>query len=183
VQTPYIFSLSVSGWVHVNVNGLSSGKFAVNGEVGTVVLAGELDSLLVNGGQLMLNAAQLKVPQIVSNLGFGGTIVYQEQAEVVSNGEGRAYTADTYPKRSEAELTQVSFTLYNPSLKRIQLYVRGPREQSFSYGFPLGPKAKRREHWPVGTRVYTSPLGSGALGKLLYEVTPATAGQTISLER
>ena len=183
VQVPFVQRVSVEGWVKVDVSGLSGGGLALSGETGTLVLAGRLDSLLITGGQLIVNAKDLAVPQITATLGFGGTVVHQEQSKLTATGEGIAYTAAAYEKREITRPEVVSFTLYNPSNRRMQLYVRGPRERSFSYGFPLGAFAKRSENWPVGTRIYTSPVGGAALGKLLYEVTSATAGQIIRLER
>ena len=183
VQVPFIQQVSVQGWVKVELSGLAGGRLALTGETGTLVLAGRLDSLRITGGQLMVNAKDLAVPQITATLGFGGTVVHQEQSKVNASGEGIAYTAAAYERREVVMPEVVSFTLYNPSNRRMQLYVRGPRERSFSYGFPLGAFAKRSENWPVGTRIYTSPLGGATLGKLLYEVTPATAGQVIRLDR
>ncbi len=183
VQVPFVQQVSVEGWVKVDVNGLQGGRLALFGETGTLTLAGRLDSLMISGGQLMVNAKDLAVPQINAKIGFGGTVVHQDQTKLSATGEGIAYTAAAYEKRELVKPEVVSFTLYNPSNRRMQIYVRGPRERSFSYGFPLGAFAKRSENWPVGTRIYTSPLGGGTLGKLLYEVTPATAGQLIRLDR
>jgi len=67
-------------------------------------------------------------------------------------------------KTATQKIDYIDFKLFNNSGERIQAYVKGPRGKRFSYGFPLNPLQKRRENWPIGSKVYkVSKIGTRTL--------------------
>ncbi|MEM9918152.1 MAG: DUF2807 domain-containing protein [Bacteroidota bacterium] len=54
----------------------------------------------------------------------------------------------------KSELTYVSIELYNNSSREVDIFVKGPSSNPFSYGVPFESGQKRLEELPVGTKVY-----------------------------
>jgi len=184
IGAPNLKRLQSDGYGTYTVKNIDADEFSVTNNVGLVKLFGKANTLrfgistgtidasalvaqeiyasIWSDGKAKVNAVQLLDGKVEN----GGEVIYvnkpnkvsikvKKDSEVLSLAE-----AKTVPQKVD----YIDFKLFNNSGKRIQAYVKGPRGKRFSYGFPLNPLQKRREHWPVGSKVYkVSKVGTRTL--------------------
>jgi Putative auto-transporter adhesin, head GIN domain len=93
----------------------------------------------------------------------------------VSTGNGEILSGSEQAAASDAPLEFVEVTLVNKKWKSRDFTVRGRTTKKFSYGIEIGPQGRRKEKFPVGTKIETP------LGQLIYTVQAADAGKTIEI--
>lgn len=185
INTPQLKRLEVGGYGKIRVKNIDTEEFRLTNPVGTVILSGKAQTLRFGTETGKVNAANLEAQEVYASIWShgkatvnaiqlldgkvtnGGEVVYVDKptkiainvkgdSEVVSAKEAETMTATKNP--------YIDFKLFNNSGKRIQAYVKGPKGNRFSYGFPLNPLQKRRKHWPVGSKVYkVSKIGTRTL--------------------
>lgn len=178
-----------------SVINLDQSRIDVTANVGEVVLSGKVEQLYINSKLAAVNAADLiaqNAEVVISGRGTVNVNVQQtlntdldKNAELKLVNEPATITGNYKPsvntRKTNPNLSYVSFTLKNNSWNRNNFYVVGPNPDgsSFSYGFPIMPGAKRAERWSVGTKVYLDKR----LGKreLLYTVIAADEGAVVKL--
>lgn len=200
VGTPFISELTTSGYSNVAVENLNGPRLRLNIGVGTVTLHGTSDRIQIRTKTGKIDAAQLKtkyvdvaisshgevmlgkIDELVANVAKRGKVIYAGDPDIkVNNDETKdaIVHVEDYKKPEEEDAVYVSLTIVNNSRQRVNLKVEGPQNRNFSYGFSMNPTTKRREDWPVGTRLYTE---SGLLSdKLLLVVTEEMTSKQVDI--
>jgi hypothetical protein len=195
ITTPMLARVETSGYSDVEVTGVSGPRFAVDAGVGKVRVLGESDRIRLVTKTGTIDASQLTAETAEIQITSSGTVFVSaaeletdlsERAKVVYAGEpvirgdlARVINVDAYEPAETTAPERISFVLRNSRLRIAKLEVEGPPEARFGYGFSMGPKAKRDETWPIGTRVYQISLLGGR--KLLLTVSARDRGNTIDL--
>jgi len=184
IGAPNLKRLQADGYGLYTVKNIDADEFRVTNNVGLVKLFGKANTLrfgietgtidalelvaqevyasIWSHGKAKVNAVQLLDGKVEN----GGEVIYTNQPaknRIKIKGESEVVSADE-AKVATQKVDYIDFKLFNNSGKRIQAYVKGPKGKRFSYGFPLNPLQKRREHWPVGSKVYkVGKLGTRTL--------------------
>ena len=202
INTPLLNKLTTSGYGKYLVYDLKQTEFLLNNPVGTVVLNGQVDQLKFKLNTGELDARQLVVSSIdavIERFGIAkintadflhasiwndGIIVYQQKPASIDRDlskDARLLSNSTYQNQQIKNTPPqiINFRLHNNSNERINAYVRGPAGNRFSYGFPLNANQKRKEEWPVGTKVFkVSKIG---IKTLLVEIDADNEGEVVDL--
>lgn len=199
--TAFLSQLESSGYSSITINGLETPLLALKVDVGTVRLEGEVDQLQVEteSGQIdasecpaksiRLKAKEDAIFQVQAASGArieanmpdpDSKLVLTGNAEVAfqAGSSRQLYAAADYRPEDMQAPVYIDFTLEYPGNRKADFYVKGPRNRTFSYGFPMQAGAKRAERWPVGTRVYQT---DGIGRRLVLTVEADMAGQTVSM--
>jgi len=184
IGAPNLKRLKTGGYGIYNLKNIDADEFRVMNNVGLVTLEGKANSLRFGTATGTIDAAELVAQEVYASIWShgkakvnavqlldgkvenGGEIIYinpPAKNRIRVKGDSEVLSvADA--KREVQKVDYIHFKLFNNSGKRIQAYVKGPRGKRFSYGFPLNPLQKRRENWPVGSKVYkVSKIGTRTL--------------------
>ena len=200
VGTPFISELTTSGYSKVTVENLKGPRLRLDIGVGTVTLQGASDRVMIRTKTGNIDATRLEtkyvdvaisshgevmlseVDELVVNVSERGKVVYAGDPVIKNNNDENKNAlvhAGDYRKPENKNVTYIPLTLVNNSRQRVNLKVEGPQNRNFSYGFSMSPTTKRREDWPIGTRLYTE---SGLLSdKLLLVVTEEMTSKEVDI--
>ena len=200
VGTPFTSELETSGFSNVIIENVKGPRMLLNIGVGKATLIGTADRILVRTKTGEIDATQLESKyadiaisshgivklntqnELVADINQRATIVYTGNPTIKNKNDrnsGKVISINEYIEPESKEIIYVSLTLVNNSRKRVNLRVEGPVERNFSYGFAMDSYDKRREDWPVGTRLY---IESGLLSdKHLLTVTEDMQSQNVEL--
>ena len=198
VGTPFTASLETSGYSNVVIESIDGPRLKVNAGVGKVSLHGKAERLQVRTKTGEIDASNLDAPYadvaisshgkvklgVVSDLktdvNDNGTVVYDGAPDIDNrNDQAQIVSVTEYVDPQEIEVKYIEFVLVNNSRKKLELRVEGPRERPFGYGFNLLGNAKRKETWPVGTKLYSE--GKLLSDKLMVTIKEDMAGQEVDL--
>jgi len=165
--------------------------------IGKVNISGKVTqfNLGIENGEI--NASKLKATNVRANIwGYGKATVFAEnKIYSIIKKDGKLILVNT-PKYLKGDtkkalrktkqlknldIAWIRFKIKNNSWNRNQFFVVGPKQDGskFSYGFPMMPKATRKENWSVGTKIYkVNKLG---LRKLLVKIKAEDEGKTVKL--
>lgn len=183
------------------VRNINRDNFVAQALVGKIVLEGKVSTFNANGevGQIMaegLSADKVYVnlwnwgsidlgsPKSIEGSVQEGTVRYEGSdvdVKVKTKGDGQIIDRIAKTVSTKFDTKWIDFKLKNNSLKRINLYVKGPKPNGkyFSYGFPMNPGQVRKKNWTVGSKVYReSRLGTR---KLLMIIEEDAEGNTVNL--
>jgi len=200
IGTPFTSELETSGYSNVIVENVKGPRMLLNIGVGKATLIGTADRILVRTKTGEIDATQLEskyadiaisshgvvkinaLNEVIADINQRATIVYSGKPTIKNKNDsnsGRVIAISEYNEPESKEITYVSLTLVNNSRKKVNLRVEGPVERNFSYGFTMKSFDKRREDWPVGTRLYAE---SGLLSdKHLLTITEDMQSQNVDL--
>lgn len=200
VGTPFTSELETSGYSNVIVENAKGPRMLLNIGVGKATLIGAADRILVRTKTGDIDATQLEskyadvaisshgivklneVNELVADVNERATVVYAGNPVIRNKNDrnsGKVISINDYIEPESKEIAYVSLTLINNSRKRVNLRVEGPTERNFSYGFTMKSYDKRREDWPVGTRIY---IESGLLSdKHLLTISEDMHSQDVDL--
>ena len=198
VGTPFTASLETSGYSDVIVEGIDGPRLKINAGVGTVSLHGKAERLQVRTKTGNIDASNLNTPYadvaisshgkvklgVISNLktdvNDNGTVVYDGSPDINNrNDQAQIVSVSEYVNPEDIEVQYIEFVLVNNSRQKLSLRVEGPRERPFGYGFDLKGNAKRKETWPIGTKLYAE--GKLLSDKLLVTISEDMVGQEVDL--
>ena len=184
IGAPNLKRLQTGGYGIYTVKNIDVDEFSVTNNVGLVKLFGKANTLRFGIETGTIDASELVAQEVYANIWShgkakvnavqlldgkvenGGEIIYTNRPaknRIKVKGDSEVYSS-AEAKAATPKVNFIDFKIYNNSGKRIQAYVKGPRGQKFSYGFPLNPLQKRRKHWPVGSKVYkVSKVGTRTL--------------------
>ncbi len=173
VHTNSITKITQGAWggAQVYVNGIDA--LEINNEVGNMVLTGSVGYLKLNGRigtvnaiDLAANEADVAITGTASVLVNAKTInslkvsergkfIYADASKLpAGTALNNAYAQSEWEARTPTEVKRVSLKLFNNSGKRIDIRIEGPSEDPFGYGTDIAAKGKKKEHWPIGTRIF-----------------------------
>lgn len=195
---PALTQLKMQGYGEAIIQNLKVEKFDLDIPVGTAKITGEVDQLQVTTNTGEVNVLNLiNQNAVVEIKSFGtvqinttqtlkavtsedATLVYQtEPARIIQTGDGQILTTKDYQEASLPAVEYVELKLKNNKSSKIDTYVKGPKQQRFSYGIPFKSRQSRTESWPVGTKLYlVNRIGAR---KLLYTVNKSDANRTVEL--
>ena len=175
IGVPFIARLETSGYNTVRVDNLDGPRLQVETSVGEVLLNGNAERLQIRTRTGTVDATELEVSyadvvisshgmarfgeleELITNVSDNGTVVYAETPDQMShrNDQARIVSIVEYEEDGAAEGMYIEVVLVNNSRKQMNLRVEGPRERSFGYGFTMKANDRRKERWPVGTKVYS----------------------------
>ena len=202
IGAPNLKRLQSDGYGIYTVKNIDADEFRVMNNVGLVTLEGKTNSLNFGMEIGTLDAAELIAQEVYANIWShgkatvnavqlldgkvenGGEIIYQNKPaknriRIKGDSEVQSVADAAKDKQSAQKLDYIHFKLFNNSGKRIQAYVKGPKGKRFSYGFPLNPLQKRKENWPIGSKVYkVNKLGNRTL---LATIAATDAGDVVKL--
>ena len=200
IGTPFTSELETSGYSDVIVENVKGPRMLLNIGVGKVTLIGTAERILVRTKTGSIDATQLEskyadiaisshgivklnaLDELIADINKRATIVYSGNPSIKNKNNknsGRLIPVNEYTEPESQEIKYVSLTLVNNSRKRVNLRVEGPVNRNFSYGFSMNANDKRREDWPVGTRIYQE---SGLLSdKHLITITGEMQTQNVDL--
>lgn len=202
IKIPSLEGLETGGYGTYLIEDLQTENFSLVNPVGTVTLSGqvgEFDFTMATGTLDARLLSARKVRGTIESFGFAqinataelnavlnenGTLTYQQKPERISQTipeNGRVLSAADYEREkfNASQRTTLNFRLRNNSKRRIQARVEGPRRHPFSYGFALNAGQRRKEEWPVGTKVFMVTKNGSA--KLLLTVEPESEGRVLDL--
>lgn len=180
------------------VKAIDGPKFKLKNIAATATLEGETGELRImsetgktDATQLIYNKAYVNVwDQGEIRLGGGelleataskkGRVIYQGKPSYLKANQksGGKVLAAHEAGESTPALVYFDLSLRNNSGKKVDLFIKGPPRHPFSYGAPIQAFQKRKEHFPVGTKIYLDkPIGK----VLLLKITEADKGQTVNL--
>ncbi len=184
IGAPNLKRLQAGGYGNYTVKNIAANEFRVTNNVGLVKLFGKANTLRFGIETGTIDATGLVVQEVYANIWShgkakvnavqlldgkvknGGDIIYTNapvKNRIKIKGDSQVYSS-AEAKAAIKKIDFIDFKLFNNSGTRIQAYVKGPRGQKFSYGFPLNPLQKRNKHWPVGSKVYkVSKVGTRTL--------------------
>lgn len=196
VYLPYLKAYSHEGWSHTEIIGVNGSGLHIDLPTGSARVQGEVDQLHVKCKGGKLDASQLMSRTANIDIRGRGRVevfvteslkVHREQGVVGYLGEPKLEVSGDPsgigPLRSlqeKRELSYLEFKVKNASRKKRDYIIVGPQDAPFSYGFPMKAGTTRKEHAPVGTRIYEESI-LGTRGRLLLEVSESTEGKTIVL--
>ena len=187
IGAPNLKRLQTDGYGIYTVKNIDTDEFRVTNNVGLVTLQGKANTLRFGIETGTIDATDLMAQEVYASIWShgkatvnvvqlldgkvenGGEIIYQNKPaknriRIKGDSEVRSIVEAVKEKKVAQKLDYVHFKLFNNSGKRIQAYVKGPKGKRFSYGFPLNPLQKRKENWPVGSKVYkVSKIGTRTL--------------------
>lgn len=187
IGAPNLKRLQADGYGTYVVKNIDAEEFRVTNNVGKVSLFGKANSLRFGIETGTIDAAELVAQEVYANIWShgkatvnaiqlldgkvenGGEIIYTNKPEKVrikvrKDSEVLSVAEAKNSLEQAGKIDYIDFKLFNNSGQRIQAYVKGPKGKRFSYGFPLNPLQKRREHWPIGSKVYkVSKIGTRTL--------------------
>ena len=199
VEVPFIHHLRYQGWGHLAVEGLAVETFTLVAPTGTIRLAGQVETLILQAGTGDIDAGALQARRVeVHQAGHGSTLVQAEEQLIASGERGRirylgqpalqqvaGSDLDLAPYASEpgnpaTPAPYIEVRVRNNRPAKGDFYIAGPPGQRFSYGFPMGPFATRKKVVPPGTQIFEANL-LGLRGRCLLTIEAADAGQTLDL--
>lgn len=175
VGTPFTTEIETSGYSKLTVENLKGSRLQVNIGVGLAILNGSVSRVLIRTKTGEIDARELQtnyadvaisshgtvklgtVDELIADISSRGTVVYSGEPTIKnksSSDDAALLHSDEYVDPQQNEVEYVAVTLVNNSRKRVHLRVEGPKERNFSYGFSMISDSKRREDWPIGTRLY-----------------------------
>lgn len=200
VGTPFTTGIETSGYSELVVENIKGARLQVNIGVGSAKLNGSATRVMIRTKTGEIDARELQtnyadvaisshgtiklgvVEELVADLKNRGTIVYSGTPAIKKKGSHKDATlvhVDDYVDPEKVDVEYVALTLVNNSRKRVNLRVEGPRDRNFSYGFSMVSDSKRREDWPIGTRLYTE--STLLAGELLLTITEEMQGQNVEI--
>lgn len=202
ISLPYLDYLKTGGYGVYSINVEDGKNITVDNPVATLTMMGTTETLTYssNTGKLFaedlitndvevnimsFGIARLQAKNSIKGILMGrGTIsyLYKPETLTIRNGQGGNVFSIEDEKQFETrkrDVKYVNIKLHNNKLKRIHTRIEGPIESPFGYGAPFNPLQKRKERFPIGTKIYRK----GLLGTetLLYEVSESDDGKTVKL--
>jgi hypothetical protein len=184
IQLPYLHALELAGWGNIEIQHLDVERFLFKGDVGSLVVAGEVDTFTIESDQSRVDLQNVSIKQLNVTMTGRGTVVYGGTPLLtVAAAQGIVIsTKEQESLKQNSKQDVVSITLYNNSMSKLNLVVEGPPKRNFSYGFALSMYAKKNEDWPVGTKLYLTKSGL-VKGTLLHTVTKTDQHKVITLSK
>lgn len=203
LQIPFLTDFAISGWGTVNITHLKSARFNLKAGTGRVKVQGTAlrSRVLSNTGGIDLSELDTRVMEIQKN-GYGDLRVKVDDTLIIKGGAGKVVyngspiivnasgaegsdgvitiSAEKERQLSKKALVYVRLKIKNNSKTKQDFVIKGPREDSFSYGFQIPARSYREERVPQGTKIWLE-CNSGISGPLLLEVSAADEGKTIDL--
>ena len=200
VGTPFTSSITTSGYSDVTVENAKGPRLQLEIGVGDIKLDGAVDRVQVHTKTGSIDAQQLRtsyaevrvysygtvllgdIEELVAEIDKQGTIVYRGTPVLRiknDNHSGKILHESDYEKPGDQDVIYIPLTLVNNSRRKASFRVEGPKIRSFGYGFSMSPGTKRREDWPIGTRLYKDNLLLSE--ELLLTVSEDMQGQLVDL--
>jgi len=187
-----LLELEHDTWGTTTVQNIDNEVLTVRANIGTVVLAGKTDNLILRSKkgkilatELVAQAADIRlkgaavanlnvVEKAVCNLNDRSTLTYVNTPTETSDCTPQVYVPNVNAK-------YIDFKIKNNSWSRRHFVVVGPKPDGteFSYGFPMMPGQSKKERWTTGTKIYRE----NALGvrTLLVTISAADENTTVKL--
>lgn len=183
------------------ITNIKNNELRVNANIGKVILdgytkelrlgteIGQIDASKIIAEKAFINiwdSGTIKVnasSYLWANVSNDGKLIYKQlpkDNKIKTKSGGIAVSKSDYKMKKE-DIKWISFKIKNNSKNRNNFIVRGPKADGsfFGYGFPMMPNSKRKEKWPVGTKIYKET----ALGfkKLLVVITAEDEDSIVNL--
>ena len=160
----------------------------LEGNVGKIIVKGQIDKLIVNTEDTKVDAGNLKIGTVEIDEKCESIVILDKFDKLLKSESSKVNIVDDTPayrkkesQKSKEKVTYIKFKIKNNTARRNAYYVKGPngRGGKFSYGFSLLPLATRAENWSIGTKIYEE----GRLGnrKQLVEITAEDEGKVVEL--
>lgn len=195
IGTAFLHRLETGGYGEYWIKNIDAPQFTLVNPVGTVELEGRADRLVANVGTGKVDASQLTTLEsdiTVTSFGWvkvqvkdvlraqvaeNGKVIYTEKPSQIY-GAGPVFPAENDNPSPEGKPRYIRVTLLNNSPSKIDMIIKGPPGQRFSYGAPLRPGQRRTEDMPVGTHIYLDHIISR---KLLVTILEKDENQVVKL--
>ncbi len=201
INAPKLETFKMDGYGEAIIKGVASEKLAVFCTVGEVTIEGMTGTFRTHTEVGKIKAFNLKADRVYAKVwSYGviqlnpvsyleadareeGTIIYEaapEKLKHTTRSGGVILERSQYLSSDKKQPVEyIRFALKNNSNQKIDAFVRGPKNQRFSYGFPLKAHQKRKENWPVGSKVYK--VNKIGVKQLLYTLKVSDAGKNVEL--
>ncbi len=199
VHTSFLSKLMPGGWTTTVLENLDTPDFYLEAEVGKVILNGSCERLQINSHLAEVEAQKLESREAkVQITGRGGKVklgpTFSIQAELhpesslaysgkpnIENpkAQGQIYPIGTKPEEEKVAVARIACTLHNPKMRVINFRIEGPPQARFGYGAQIGPLGSKKEHFPIGTRLYRKNKEGEEI--LIVEIRKEDAGRKIRL--
>lgn len=187
-----LIELEHDTWGTTTVQNIRNGVLTVQADIGTVVLSGTTDNLIVRskkaniqGEGLVANMADIQltgaavaklnvIEKVTCSISDRSTLSFVNTPAITTDCTPQVYVPNNNAK-------YIDIKIKNNSWARRHFVVVGPKPDGteFSYGFPMMPGQSKKERWTTGTKIYRE----NALGirNLLVTITATDEGKTVKL--
>ncbi|SEQ43868.1 Putative auto-transporter adhesin, head GIN domain [Hyunsoonleella jejuensis] len=198
IGAPYLYRVEQGTHDTTKIINVDNEELRVIAPVGKVFIEGKTKELRLGSELSTIDASKIKAEKAFINLWSRGTVTVNATEHVwakVSNSgklilvnEPKSRNIKTDKNDYNTEIASetalprfIKFKIRNNSLNRHNFFVVGPKPNGtkFGYGFPLMPRALRKENWTTGTKVYkVNKLG---FRKLLVTISADDENKIVDL--
>ncbi|MEO1438682.1 MAG: DUF2807 domain-containing protein [Bacteroidota bacterium] len=193
-----ITSIINSAWGTANLSDFEGPELWLEAEVGTIVATGTVYQLHAKAKVGTIKATGLKANTVNVDISGTGTVKVDvvESLNIGAMDRGKVVYVNTPANIKAPEITDgilvslekeaalpkaqyIHVTLKNNRYKKTPIRIEGPTQAPFGYGTTLAPLGKRKEKFPVGTKIYK---GNGhTKADLLVVIGSEDANQVVQL--
>ncbi|MEN0005895.1 MAG: DUF2807 domain-containing protein [Bacteroidota bacterium] len=201
VSIPQLGKITTSGYGEYTLEGIAGERLEVENGVGTMEIKGTVEDILIRSRKGEIDASNLVAQKATIYLSSYTTVFVdaRQKLEAYPGKKGKVIYTST-PKELAVQLDApkqlmtraqydalptpppvqyVNLKLHNNRLAYTSIRIEGPENRPFGYGTSIFPFFKRKERFPVGTKIFQQ-LNDGS-EKLLVEITPTDDDKTVKL--
>lgn len=202
IGAPNLEALKIGGYSDILLKNVNTYQLDVSNAVGDVSIEGQVDVLRYDSKTGHLFAEKLNAKFVYAQISSFGTALVNAteviDADVPNNGkivyttvpeEIKQRNENSGPilsiiendelRKNDTKLPSILFRLKNNTIKKVNIYIKGPLENPFGYGISFMPLQKKRERFPIGTNIYHVKRNGERV--LLYTVKSEDEDQTVKL--
>lgn len=191
-----LIKTETGGYGTTSITNISENNFELMNPVGKVILSGSVDNLALTTHKGIIDASNVTTENIEAVITGSGSVKIGkfERLDTTIHDSGivihETYFSEDFkgstPVETNLDLPEsrpafVNIKISNNKFRLLNAVVRGPKAQPFSYGLAFFPYQKKKERWPVGTRIFKE--NSDGTEDLLTTINAGDSGKTVEIFR